>query len=39
VLTALLELAAHAKARLALDDIRETIALAGEGVRLTVIDG
>ena len=39
VLAALLELAAHAEARLALDEVRETIALAGEGVRLAVIDG
>ena len=39
MLAALLELAAHAEARLALDDVREPVALAGEGVRLAVIDG
>ena len=39
MLTALLELAAHAEARLAFDDVRETVALAGDGVRLAVIDG
>ena len=39
VLAALLELAAHAEARLALDDVRETIPLSGDRVRLAVEDG
>ena len=39
MLAAILELAAHAEARLALDEVRETVALTGEGVRLAVIDG
>ena len=39
MLAALLELAAHAETHLALDEVREAVALSGERVRLTIRDG